>query len=61
MKAAGRYKEYKRTTGVSTTELVGRMLLMTKDHFQKNEDFENDERLGKFHEPFGSGGFFGSW
>ncbi|KAI8616307.1 hypothetical protein BC830DRAFT_1063540 [Chytriomyces sp. MP71] len=30
-KAAGRYKEFKRTQGVSTTELVGRMLNMTKE------------------------------
>ena len=28
-----RYKECKRTEGVSTTNLVGRMLLMTKSHF----------------------------
>jgi len=35
VKAAGRYKECKRTEGVSTTNLVGRMLLMTKDHFDK--------------------------
>jgi ethanolamine-phosphate cytidylyltransferase len=32
VKAAGKYKEYKRTEGVSTTDLVGRMLLMTKQH-----------------------------
>ena len=47
MKAAGRYKECKRTQGVSTTELVGRMLLSTKDHFAKNEDFKNNKTLGK--------------
>jgi len=35
VKANGRYKECKRTEGVSTTNLVGRMLLMTKDHFDK--------------------------
>ena len=35
VKDAGRYKECKRTPGVSTTNLVGRMLLMTKDHFDK--------------------------
>jgi len=33
VKANGRYKECKRTEGVSTTNLVGRMLLMTKTHF----------------------------
>ncbi|KAI7831887.1 ethanolamine-phosphate cytidylyltransferase-like protein [Kickxella alabastrina] len=32
VKDAGRYKECKRTVGVSTTELVGRMLLLTRDH-----------------------------
>jgi ethanolamine-phosphate cytidylyltransferase len=32
VKAYGRYRECKRTIGISTTELVGRMLLMTKDH-----------------------------
>lgn len=34
VKEAGRYKECKRTEGISTTNLVGRMLLMTTDHFQ---------------------------
>ena len=33
VKNAGRYKECRRTEGVSTTNLVGRMLLMTKEHF----------------------------
>ncbi|KAG2186271.1 hypothetical protein INT43_002709 [Umbelopsis isabellina] len=32
VKDAGLYRECKRTQGVSTTELVGRMLLMTRDH-----------------------------
>ncbi|RCH78382.1 Ethanolamine-phosphate cytidylyltransferase, partial [Rhizopus stolonifer] len=32
VKDAGLYRECKRTLGVSTTELVGRMLLMTRDH-----------------------------
>lgn len=32
VKRAGRYRECKRTQGVSTTDLVGRMLLMTKSH-----------------------------
>ncbi|KAI8978449.1 hypothetical protein BDB01DRAFT_799926, partial [Pilobolus umbonatus] len=32
VKDAGLYKECKRTQGVSTTELVGRMLLMTHNH-----------------------------
>ncbi len=32
VKGAGRYRECERTQGVSTTDLVGRMLLMTKSH-----------------------------
>ena len=32
VKAAGKYKECERTQGVSTTDLVGRMLLLTKSH-----------------------------
>lgn len=32
VKKAGRFKECKRTPSVSTTELVGRMLLMTREH-----------------------------
>lgn len=38
VKAGGRYKECKRTQGISTTELVGRMLLMTKSHHQSDEN-----------------------
>jgi len=34
VKGAGKYKECKRTEGVSTTDLVGRMLLMTRQHQQ---------------------------
>jgi ethanolamine-phosphate cytidylyltransferase len=37
VKEASRYKEVQRTQGISTTNLVGRMLLMTKDHFQKGD------------------------
>lgn len=36
VKAAGRYLEVKRTPGISTTDLVGRMLLCTKSHFIKS-------------------------
>ncbi|PAA89138.1 hypothetical protein BOX15_Mlig009432g1 [Macrostomum lignano] len=32
VKAVGRFKEFKRTAGVSTTDLVGRMLLATRSH-----------------------------
>ncbi|KAI8851095.1 hypothetical protein BC829DRAFT_368759 [Chytridium lagenaria] len=35
VKDAGRYWECKRTQGVSTTEMVGRMLLMNKDHLRR--------------------------
>ncbi|KAF2904246.1 hypothetical protein ILUMI_01927 [Ignelater luminosus] len=41
VKAAGRYKEVQRTAGVSTTDLVGRMLLLTRQHFRQGK-FEYD-------------------
>ncbi|KAG0355620.1 Ethanolamine-phosphate cytidylyltransferase [Podila minutissima] len=34
VKKAGRYRECKRTAGVSTTDLVGRLLLLTRGHHQ---------------------------
>ncbi|XP_047400193.1 ethanolamine-phosphate cytidylyltransferase isoform X3 [Sciurus carolinensis] len=37
VKQAGRYRECKRTQGVSTTDLVGRMLLVTKAHHSSQE------------------------
>uniref|UniRef100_A0A0V0G9V7 ethanolamine-phosphate cytidylyltransferase n=1 Tax=Triatoma dimidiata TaxID=72491 RepID=A0A0V0G9V7_TRIDM len=37
VKAAGRYREVERTRGVSTTDIVGRMLLMTREHFKRGE------------------------
>lgn len=39
VKAAGRFKVVKRTPAISTTDLVGRMLLCTKAHFIKS--FQN--------------------
>lgn len=39
VKRAGRYRECKRTLGVSTTDLVGRMLLMTKTHHSNMVSF----------------------
>ncbi|EDQ91057.1 uncharacterized protein MONBRDRAFT_20281 [Monosiga brevicollis MX1] len=36
-KKSGRYKEYQRTQGVSTTDIVGRMLLMTRTHHQQDD------------------------
>lgn len=36
VKQAGRYRECQRTAGVSTTDLVGRMLLLTKAHHRRS-------------------------
>ncbi|KAI9734881.1 MAG: hypothetical protein M1834_001961 [Cirrosporium novae-zelandiae] len=36
VKAAGRFRVFKRTPGISTTDLVGRMLLCTRSHFIKS-------------------------
>ncbi|XP_032900110.1 ethanolamine-phosphate cytidylyltransferase isoform X2 [Amblyraja radiata] len=51
VKKAGRYRECKRTQGVSTTDLVGRMLLLTKAHhsnIEKNSDYqEHTDNFGK--------------
>uniref|UniRef100_A0A673HYP1 ethanolamine-phosphate cytidylyltransferase n=1 Tax=Sinocyclocheilus rhinocerous TaxID=307959 RepID=A0A673HYP1_9TELE len=38
VKRMGRYRECKRTQGVSTTDLVGRMLLLTKSHHSNVDD-----------------------
>ncbi|KAH9388022.1 hypothetical protein TYRP_009226 [Tyrophagus putrescentiae] len=38
VKTAGRYRECRRTEGVSTTDIVGRMLLMTKSHHQHRDE-----------------------
>lgn len=43
VKAAGRFREVKRTIGISTTELVGRMLLMTKETFAPKNSNEEEE------------------
>lgn len=37
VKTNNRYREVKRTQGVSTTDLVGRMLLLTKTHHEQDE------------------------
>ena len=37
VKEKNKYREVKRTQGVSTTDLVGRMLLMTKTHHEHDE------------------------
>jgi len=38
VKEAKRYKEVSRTAGISTTDLVGRMLLMTRNHFRQGNN-----------------------
>jgi len=45
VKNAGRYKECKRTQGVSTTNLVGRMLLLSKEHLQVgSQEYQVDRK-----------------
>lgn len=48
VKQAGRFKVVKRTPGISTTDLVGRMLLCTKHHFIRSlkDTLEGREGLG---------------
>ncbi|XP_055595090.1 ethanolamine-phosphate cytidylyltransferase isoform X2 [Uranotaenia lowii] len=46
VKAANRYKEVSRTAGVSTTDLVGRMLLMTRNHFKQGDQEYSVEKDG---------------
>lgn len=45
VKAAGRFRKVKRTESVSTTELVGRMLLMTRDHHIMNTNEDDQKSL----------------
>lgn len=50
VKREGRYRECRRTQGVSTTDLVGRMLLMTKAHHSNmdNPDYQqHTDNFGK--------------
>ena len=44
VKDAGRFVECRRTQGVSTTELVGRMLLMSKDHSEPTEEDSSENQ-----------------
>lgn len=44
VKDCNRYKECKRTAGISTTDLVGRMLLLTKTHHQRGTSSKVDEQ-----------------
>lgn len=41
-------REVKRTAGVSTTDLVGRMLLLTKNHFRQGSAEYAIEKEGQF-------------
>ncbi|KAF1834949.1 ethanolamine-phosphate cytidylyltransferase [Decorospora gaudefroyi] len=58
VKAAGRFKVVKRTPGISTTDLVGRMLLCTKSHFipSLEKRLSGDEGPGDEVERLQSGG-----
>lgn len=47
VKDAGRYKECNRTQGVSTSDIVGRMLLVTKCHHQREEDAVDPRQAGQ--------------
>ncbi|XP_073947089.1 ethanolamine-phosphate cytidylyltransferase-like isoform X2 [Choristoneura fumiferana] len=54
VKSAGRYREVQRTAGVSTTDLVGRMLLLTREHFKRGDKeysvaLEHSSNLGTDH------------
>lgn len=42
VKNAGRYKECERTAGVSTTDLVERMLQLTKSHHSTTDSFDDE-------------------
>uniref|UniRef100_A0AC34QXG4 Ethanolamine-phosphate cytidylyltransferase n=1 Tax=Panagrolaimus sp. JU765 TaxID=591449 RepID=A0AC34QXG4_9BILA len=44
IKKAGRYREVDRTAGVSTTDLVGRMLLLTRSHHNHDEELDPENR-----------------
>lgn len=54
VKRANRYKEVKRTAGISTTELVGRMLLMTRsnhvDYHAATHSLTTSSRIVQFSE-----------
>ncbi|KAH8283640.1 hypothetical protein KR018_010326 [Drosophila ironensis] len=50
VKSANRYREVRRTAGVSTTDLVGRMLLLTRNHFRQGSaeyDIEKEDSAAK--------------
>jgi len=47
VKENNRYKEVKRTQGVSTTDLVGRMLLLTKSHHMSDEGLPDADQCNQ--------------
>ncbi|PAV77246.1 hypothetical protein WR25_17907 [Diploscapter pachys] len=47
VKKVGRYRECKRTAGVSTTDLVGRMLLLTKSHHVQDDHIEEHKERAR--------------
>ncbi|VDN29594.1 unnamed protein product [Gongylonema pulchrum] len=48
VKRHGRYRECMRTPGISTTDLVGRMLLLTKTHHSHGDDITAHEERARF-------------
>uniref|UniRef100_A0A0R3RZZ8 ethanolamine-phosphate cytidylyltransferase n=1 Tax=Elaeophora elaphi TaxID=1147741 RepID=A0A0R3RZZ8_9BILA len=48
VKKCGRYRECMRTSGISTTDLVGRMLLLTKTHHSFADDITEHEERARF-------------
>eukprot|EP00026_Physarum_polycephalum_P009916 Phypoly_transcript_10054.p1 GENE.Phypoly_transcript_10054~~Phypoly_transcript_10054.p1 ORF type:complete len:365 (+),score=65.80 Phypoly_transcript_10054:224-1318(+) len=56
VKQAGKYRTIQRTEGISTTELVGRMLLMSKDHLRSKAAHSPmqsvDSRTLSHHSPY---------
>lgn len=54
VKKLGKFKTIKRTEGVSTTEIVGRMLMMNKDHHVRNAAEERGKRIEELDTETGS-------
>jgi glycerol-3-phosphate cytidylyltransferase-like family protein len=48
-KEAGKYMSIPRTEGVSTTDILGRMLLLTKQHHCHNQEIEESSPLESEH------------
>lgn len=47
MKASGRYREFKRTRGVSTTNIVGKLLLNLSYKHQERDEESHHHKLGE--------------